>query len=281
MPSRHTPRKKSTPTPSRKAPPSHRFPTVPEELEWLRTRVIELERLAAIGQLAMIVARQMWNPLTSLAVSIHVLVRRTENSETLAKLSQIDGERKRMSNLLKDFLEFADLRPPRMEAMDLREVVQSAVGLNRPLLKPRVNLRVTVGTTPARVHGDLVQTQKAISSVIHRALDVTELGLVTVRLRREREGWSVVVRDSGPSLSADERLQLFEPRFGGLSAQDRIALELYFGKIMIMGQGGDIKVDSTRRSTALTVWLQPSRRGKVPPQGEKSTRLQWASGNGS
>ena len=279
MPGRNPPRKESART--RSAPRSPRFRTIQEELEWLRLRVTELERLAAIGQLAMIVARQMWNPLTSLAVSIDVLARRTENSETLAKLSRINGQRKRIPNLLKDFLEFTELRPPRTEAMDLREVVQSALGVNRPFLKPRVKLRVAVGKTQARVRGDLVQTQKAISSVIHRAFDVTESGLVTVRLRRAREGWSVVVRDSGPGLSADERLQLFEPRFGGRSAQDRIALELYFGKIMIMGQGGDIKVDATPRWTALTVWLPASRRGNVPRQGEMSTRLQWASGNGS
>ena len=280
MPGRNPRRKKSPRTPADAGSGRHRFRTVQEELKWLRLRVAELERLAAIGQLAMIVARQMWNPLTTLALSIDLLARRTESSETLAKLSQINGERKRIPNLLKDFMEFAELRPPRMEAMDLREVVQTAIRVNRPFLKPHVNLRVTVGTAPARVHGDLVQTQKAISSVIRRAFDVTELGLVTVRVGREREGWSVVVRDSGPSLSADERLQLFEPRFGGRSARDRIALELYFGKVMIMGQGGDIKVDSTRKWTALAVSL-PASRGKVRRKGEMTARLQWASGNGS
>ncbi len=84
---------------------------------------------------------------------------------------------------------------------------------------------------------------------------------MTVRLQRERDGWAVVVRDSGPRLSADERLQLFDPRFGGRTVRDRIALELYFGKIMVMGHGGDIEAVSTRSGTALTVWLPSSRRG--------------------
>jgi len=255
-----------------KARPGHRFRTAQEELSWLRVQVAELERLAAIGQLAIIVARQMWNPLTSLALSMSVLARRAENPESLAKLSQTDGERKRISNLLKDFMEFAELRPPRGEAIDLREVVQSAVGVTRPLLKPHAELRVTVGTASARVTGDAVQTHKAISSVLHRAFDVTEVGSVTVRLHRERDGWAVVVRDSGPRLSAEERLQLFEPRFGGRTARDRIALELYFGKIMVMGHGGDIEVDSTRSGTAFTVWLPSSRRRTAVRQNERSQR---------
>ncbi len=72
--------------------------------------MIELQRLAEIGQLATTVARQVWNPLTSMALSIDILTRRIEDSETLARLSRMDAERKRVANLLKDFLEFADLR---------------------------------------------------------------------------------------------------------------------------------------------------------------------------
>jgi C4-dicarboxylate-specific signal transduction histidine kinase len=110
MPGKRPRRKRSTRSASRKVPPSDRFRTVPEELKWLRSQVIELERLASIGQLAITVARQAWNPLTSLALSIDLLARRTEDNEILAKLSQIDAERKRVANLLKDFLEFAELR---------------------------------------------------------------------------------------------------------------------------------------------------------------------------
>jgi len=225
----------------------------------------ELERLAAIGQLATIVARQVWNPLTSLALSVDVLARRTEDPGTLATLSKIDTERRRVADLLKDFLEFAELRPPRKEALDLREVVQSAISVNRTFLKPGVDLRVTIGRrTPSRVHADLVQIQKALSSVIRNAFDVTQQGSVTIRLQRERNRWSVVVRDSGPRLSAEERVQLFEPRFGGRSARDRIGLELYFGKIMIEAHGGGIQVDSLPGRTALTLWLPASRRGNRP-----------------
>jgi signal transduction histidine kinase len=110
MPRRHPQSKKAAGKPSRKAPPGHRFRTAQEELKWLRSQVTELERLAAIGQLAITVTRQVWNPLTSLALSIELLARHTDNTETLAKLAQIDAERRRVANLLKDFLEFAELR---------------------------------------------------------------------------------------------------------------------------------------------------------------------------
>jgi signal transduction histidine kinase len=110
MPSRHPRRKKSTRRSSRKAPPSRRSRTVEEELKRLRSQVAELERLASIGHLATTVARQAWNPLTSLALSIELLARRTEDTEILAKLAQIDAERRRVANLLKDFLEFVELQ---------------------------------------------------------------------------------------------------------------------------------------------------------------------------
>src|SRR5256886_15742383 len=130
----------------------------------------------------------MGTPLTRWPLWMSAPPRRAENPESLAKLSQTDGERKRISNLLKDFMEFAELRPPRGEAIDLREVIQSAVGVTRPLLNPHTEVRVTVGTASARITGDAVQTHKAISSVLHRAFDVTEVGSVTVRLQRERNG---------------------------------------------------------------------------------------------
>jgi len=58
-------------------------------------RVAELERLAEITQLATTVARQAWNPLTSMALSIDLLARHTQDSETLRKFSQIDALRRR------------------------------------------------------------------------------------------------------------------------------------------------------------------------------------------
>ena len=110
MPRRRQQPKKSARKSSRKAPSSRRPRIVQEELKRLRLRATELEHLAAIGQLATTVARQAWDPLTSLALSIDLLARRTEDAETLTKLSQIEAERKRVANLLKEFLEFAALR---------------------------------------------------------------------------------------------------------------------------------------------------------------------------
>ena len=110
MPRRHPPRRKPARRSPGRAPRSRPPRIVREELKRLRLRVAELERLAEIAQLATTVARQAWNPLTSMALSIDLLARRTQDSETLRKLSQIDAERKRVANLLRDFLEFAALR---------------------------------------------------------------------------------------------------------------------------------------------------------------------------
>ena len=110
MPRRRPPRTKPARRPSKKVPLSDRSQSVTVELKRLRSQVTELERLAAIGQLATTVARQAWNPLTSLALSIELLARRTEDTETRAKLAQMDAERTQVTNLLKDFLEFAELQ---------------------------------------------------------------------------------------------------------------------------------------------------------------------------
>ena len=110
MPRRRPRRKEPAATPSKKVPPSDRSWTDPEEVKRLRAQVTELERLAAIGQLAMTAARQAWNPLTSLALSIDLLARRTEDADVLARLSRMDAERRRVASFLKDFLELAELR---------------------------------------------------------------------------------------------------------------------------------------------------------------------------
>jgi hypothetical protein len=110
MPRRHPPRRKPARRSPGRAPRSRPRRIEREELKRLRLRVAELERLAEIAQLATTVARQAWNPLTSMALSIDLLARRTQDSETLRRLSQLDEERKRVANFLRDFFEFAALR---------------------------------------------------------------------------------------------------------------------------------------------------------------------------
>ena len=146
----------------------------------------------------------------------------------------------------------ASSRPEALEAVALREVAE---GEARALDGRTAAVAVAVeGGPTGRVRASLPLLRTALDQLVRNALEAMPSG-GTLRLRVEEADrrCALTVEDTGPGLSPEVRLRLFEP-FLTTKASGHLGLGLVLAREMTRAQGGTLEVSSAAgRGTAVTL----------------------------
>jgi two-component system nitrogen regulation sensor histidine kinase NtrY len=206
-----------------------------------RDRLVASERQAAWSQMARLVAHEIKNPLTPIAVSVADLKRsferdRADFPEILDQAARTITEQvESLKRILQEFSDFARLpdarfAPCRLSGLwsDLatlygREIAAGRLGLAEPAADPEFS-------------ADPGQLRQALVNLIKNGLEAVEaeaVGRVEVSARVEDGALEISVTDTGPALSAEQRARLFTPDFTtklhgsglGLTIVERIVRE--------------------------------------------------------
>lgn len=206
------------------------------------------ERLAALGGMAGAVLHEVRNPLAAITVYLDLLqaeVRGDEGRE-LAERALTEGAR--LTGFLEDFQVFAGLRPPRLAAVALADLVAAALQHLRWPEAVRLDRAIPA---EARVKGDRRLLEHAVRNLLQNAVEALggAPGVVWVRGFQQGAGVVLEVEDSGPGIPRDRREKVFEPTFttrpGGLG------LGLTVVERVAEAHGGCIEVAASEGSGAL------------------------------
>lgn len=219
--------------------------------------------LARVGQMAAVVAHEVRNPLAGIKGAIQILIsRRSQGDAELPVMRDIIGRIDALSELINDLMLFARPRPPRLNAVELRPLVQDAITVVRRDPSGEA-LRISVGgeDVSATVDAEMVRAT-VLNLLLNSAQAMAGRGDITVTLSR-RDGLACIdVRDSGPGIPAEIRDQVFEPFFttkargGGLGLPiARRTAELHGGSISLEcpPEGGTV--------VTLALPTEPAKRG--------------------
>ena len=163
-------------------------------------------------------AHELRSPLTSIRTQLEVAERLGEGGSLPAELL-IDVER--LSRLVEDLLLLAradaDARgPARHDRLDVAALLAEVAASQRTA---RVPVTVTGldgdgGDAPVEVEGDADELRRALQNLVDNAVrhatSAVELGGAVVARPGVRTEVSLVVRDDGPGLTAEERERVFE-----------------------------------------------------------------------
>ncbi len=182
----------------------------------LERKVIEGERLAALGQMAATVAHEVKNPLSAIKSIAQVMSEDEQLKNQHARdLSLIIGETDRLSKSVTQLLSFASKQPPAAMPSHADELVRRVVALFRADAADRqIELAASVhGSTPL----DGVQTaavSDSLSNLIINALQATPAGgRVLVESMLDDETIMFAVSDTGPGVSPEASPKIWEPFF--------------------------------------------------------------------
>jgi nitrogen fixation/metabolism regulation signal transduction histidine kinase len=226
----------------------------------LRTkqRLIQSERLAAIGRMAAHVTHEVRNPLSSIGLNVELLEEElaAHSVESKALLRAIQGEIDRLTAVTEEYLRLARLPAPRLEAESLGDLVRE-VGrfVAREMESSNVRLRVEVEDELPLALADEPQIRQALLNLLRNAREaMPNGGEVRMEARATDGGVAILVVDQGTGIPEAERAHIFDLFY---STKERgTGLGLALTQQIVAAHGGRVSCeDAEGGGTAFTLWF--------------------------
>ncbi len=236
-----------------------------ERLRELNEHLIRTEKLAAAGTLAAGVAHEVNNPLASISSLIQMLqARGGVDAETQEMLRLIQTQIARITQVLRDMMDFARTRPPARAPLDLNRALESALrlaGFDKAFQRLRVQVHAEKNLP--HVQADADQVQQVFLNILLNARDaMPEGGDLSVRTYYSEEDEEVVTEfcDSGAGISPEILPKIFDPFFTTKPAGTGTGLGLAVCYGIITAHGGQIQIEALDgRGTCVRVSLPVSK----------------------
>jgi PAS domain S-box-containing protein len=235
----------------------------------MRMRLMESDRLAAVGELVAGVAHEVNNPLSSISAFAQLLLR--DGGLTPAQRESIEvikAETVRASHVVKDLLAFARRSEALREPLDLNGVLARTLRLRGyQLSSNKIELVTDFAAELPAVVGDARQIQQVCLNLVTNAVQaMAPLGGGTLCIVTKRDGPDVVLdmRDTGTGIPETARAHIFEPFFTTKGEGEGTGLGLSVSYGIVTAHGGTIDVANT--STTGTTF-----RVKLPAAEEQPT----------
>jgi two-component system sensor histidine kinase HydH len=216
------------------------------EVKGLQAEVRRSERLAALGRLVAGMAHEIRNPLNSIrGFSQHLKSRFTRDTSEGKAVDIIVREVDRLNRVITELLDFSRPREPKMEKLDLNNVVKSTIVLvEREAASQGITLVTEIAETRVPVMGDNDSLKQLLLNLILNGFQaMPDGGILTIRTGFSGRRSFMSVVDTGPGIEEGDHEKIFEPFF--TTRESGTGLGLAIVHRIMLDHGGEIRLEST------------------------------------
>ncbi|HZU43272.1 MAG TPA: ATP-binding protein, partial [Terriglobales bacterium] len=230
----------------------------------LRQRLIELEKLTSMGQMAGGTAHHLNTPLASMLLRVQMMRERAHGQNGLGgDLERLEHSIGFCQQFVRRLLDFSRRPAARPEPESIGPVVHAMLGFVSPsLAAKRASVAVhDGGLAHTKVLADKNELETLLLILLSNALDaIAEGGEVNVQLHNGHpERLQIVIADNGCGIPAADQTHIFEPFFTTKPIGKGTGLGLAIAKNIVAEHGGQIRLDSapgkgTKAIVELPIW---------------------------
>jgi|GEM_PF-1084612 len=229
----------------------------------LSKRIVDNERMVAIGELSSVIAHEIRNPLGLIALYAELvqgqlgkLSSDTDIPPMLFKnLDQIKDATQHLETILSELTQYSRPLELYREPLDMRRFVQDVCDFYKPKydekgvtleVEMQLNLRDNEPATFA-LSADSGRMRQGLINLLKNALEATDSGrkvIASLSCRRDDDYVYIKVRDEGTGVPADKQCKLFTPYFSTKSAGTGLGLAFV------------LKVMKAHSGTAKLLWSE-------------------------
>lgn len=247
----------------------HHYREVTEEKR-LQRKLVQSEKMAALGMLAGGIAHEINNPLGGILAFAQLIMRDLEPGSPLRDdLKEIEGAALRCKQIVEDLLNFSrQSQDSEKMVFSVNEVVQKVLPLMRlKLHTQQIELETDLDHSNPQVLGYPTRLQQVILNLLTNAAQAIEsAGRIRIRscLDKAHHRVEIQVEDNGRGIAAADLDRIFDPYFTTKEAGEGTGLGLSICYSIISEQDGQIKVKSeVGQGTCFTVVLPVHQDGKT------------------
>jgi two-component system NtrC family sensor kinase len=224
--------------------------------QWLLDeRLLQTQKLAAMGELAAGVAHEINNPLAIIrqeAEWVGQLLKRSELSESpqMAEirdsLREIVQQVDRARDITRNLLDLARKRDPVFQKVDLNRLIRDMAALVEKEAREN-NIQVTrdLEADLPLIHSDGPLLRQVILNLLNNSRQAIEgAGSITVATRLEGRHIRITITDSGGGIAPEHLSRIFDPFFTTKPQGAGTGLGLAISQGIIHKLGGEISVAS-------------------------------------
>lgn len=230
--------------------------------EQVQEKLIEYEKLSALGRLTANVAHEIRNPITVIGGLTERLKKDiSHDAKGKEYFELISAEAKKLETILKEVLVFSDKAIFKREMQDINEIINDSLNAYEAKCKnSSIDVNRFLSVVP-QIYIDRKQVAVAISNLILNAIDaMPDGGTLSVTTGIEslsgKNYVAVKVIDAGIGISEEKLAMIYEPFFSTKTTKEETGLGLPIARKIVEGHGGLIKVDSVvGKGSAFTLFF--------------------------
>jgi hypothetical protein len=235
----------------------------------LQKRIVDMKKVAAMGEMAMFVTHQLRNPLVTIGgFADQLLDPQTGEKKKKRNIQIIRSEIRRLEKILLRLSQFLriDVREKvAVDVQDMLSVVQESIRAR--IAGRRITLDIEIEAGLRVILCDPTHVGEAVRNVLDNAVDaVGEEGHIDLRAYRENAEWAVIaVQDTGKGIPEAVKDKIFDSFVS--SKEKGMGLGLAYVKRVVDACGGRIEVKSAEgKGTTFKLYFQtqPRERGAKP-----------------
>lgn len=222
-------------------------------------RLVQMEKLSAMGQLVSEIAHQLNNPLVGVVNLAELAERETDNPKRVMELlGDIRQAGDHCRNFVQRMLRFNQVARSEPQLIEMKAMVHETIAFLRQSMSshPRITLEAPDGDVMLEV--DPVLFRHALFNLIHNAALADPGSPVIVSLAAEEvhgvAGWRISVADYGAGLTPEVKAKLFTPFF--TTREGGTGLGLTVAQHIVLQHHGSIHAENKPDGGALfVIWL--------------------------
>jgi PAS domain S-box-containing protein len=229
------------------------------ERQQLQEKLLQSERLAALGQMAAHISHEVKNPLVVIGGMARQVLKASREGppQSVEKLRIIVEEIRRLEEFLAEVGSFAKLSEPRKCPIDLNSLIREmCLNLEPSLQENRIKLAVNLDPNLPQVQFDPLLFRQVLLNIAKNGIEAMPAGgTLTFTSGRDDDRVLVRISDSGEGIAPDIMDKIFQPFYS--TKPKGSGLGLAISQTIVTAHQGEIRVESQpHQGTGVTVFLQ-------------------------
>lgn len=154
------------------------------EEKLIERRLIQQERISAIGEITAGIAHEVGTPLNIISANIEFLIRSDKDLQNNEEIAAIREQTSNITTLVKQLLDFSRERSPEFAPVNINDLIEKTISLlNHQLQNSNVKIKANLAPYLPTVDGDGSQVQQVLFNLIANARQAMETNDVEKTLK--------------------------------------------------------------------------------------------------